>query len=213
MRRGYLDLLFEMLEPKTLQMILEEIYQKHLSQLKYLDVHHKKLVICFSGIPSSGKTTLAKKIEEKYRGVRITNDEVREIIREVMEKHKIERNEERNQEILHDYLAYFLRSYEEKNKLIILDSGIERSYKEKFSLLQERGYALFVILLEIPLRIIHERLKEREERKPEKNFERLKKWMIDFDSAKKEMKADFTIWENLKKEEERLFQELDKIIL
>lgn len=193
-------------------MILEKIFQKHLSRLKHLNVPHKKLVICFSGIPSSGKTTLAEKIEERYRGIRITNDEIREIIREVMEKHKIERNEERNQEILHDYLAYLLKVYDEKNKLIILDSGIERSYQKIFSLLQEKAYSCFVILLDIPLEIVKERLMKREERKPEKNFERLKRWIVDFDSAKKEMKADFVMKENSEEEERKLFKRLDKLL-
>ncbi len=193
-------------------MILKEIYQKHLSQLKHLDVPHKKLVICFSGIPSSGKTTLARKIEKRYRGVKITNDEVRKIIREVMEKRKIKRNEERNQKNLHDYLAYFLRSYDEKNKLIILDSGIDRIWKEEKKWFEEFGYSFFIIRMDISLKEIHRRLQEREMKMPERNFERLEQWKKEYAKAKREIKADFIVKDDLPEEVQKIFEKLDEMI-
>jgi predicted kinase len=46
-------------------------------------------MICFAGIPGSGKTYLAKKIEKKYGGVRITSDEIRKIIDKKITKKKM----------------------------------------------------------------------------------------------------------------------------
>ena len=191
-------------------MILKEIYQSHLRQLHHLEVPHQKIVICFSGIPASGKTTLAKKIEERYGVVRINNDAIREIIAEIMIRRGMERTEEKNQKILHEYLTYFLEKYTEKNKCLLLDSGIDRSYEQVFACCKGKKYPLFIIRLETPLKEIRRRLAEREKEKPEHNSERLKKWIQEYREGKKKIIADVTV-RNVQ-EEKKLFEKLDEIL-
>jgi len=49
--------------------------------LKNKNIKNKKLAICFSGVPGSGKTSIAKIIEDKYKAVRINKDEIGTVIR------------------------------------------------------------------------------------------------------------------------------------
>ena len=53
-----------------------ENWEKHILQF----VPNKKLLICFVGIPGSGKTYLAKIIEKKFKGIRINSDNLRKVI-------------------------------------------------------------------------------------------------------------------------------------
>lgn len=191
--------------------IYEDIYKKHIAQLKHLNIKHEKLVICFSGIPGSGKTFAAKQIETHYKAVRVSNDELREIIAEIMIKNLMERGEEQNQKILHDYLEYFFARYDKPNKLIILDSGIDREYESKFSYFKKNGYPCLIIRIDIPLKEIKKRLLLREKKKPENNLRRLKKWIIDYRESKKKLKADMTIG-NDAQDMLLVFKNLDKII-
>ncbi|GEM_PF-1319225 len=197
---------------ENMKEILQEIYRVYLKQLLHLEIPHQKLVICFSGIPGSGKTALAKKIEERYLGVRINNDDLRRVIAEVMEKYRLLRNEENNQKMLHDSLAYFFSAYLGKNKLIILDSSIDRTWKEEKKWFEESGYSFFIIRMDISLEEIHRRLQEREMKMPERNFERLKHWKKEYAKAKREIKADFTVKDNSLEEVQKLFEKLDEII-
>jgi adenylylsulfate kinase-like enzyme len=60
--------------------VFEEIYKKHSKILENKNIKNEKLIICFSGIPGSGKTTVAKKLERRYRGVRINTHDLGKII-------------------------------------------------------------------------------------------------------------------------------------
>ncbi len=192
--------------------LIQEIYRVYLKQLLHLETPRQKLVICFSGVPGSGKTTLAKKIEERYCGVRINNDDLRRVIAEVMEKHRLPRNEENNQKMLHDALIYFFSTYRGKNRLIILDSSIDRTWKEEKKWFEDFGYSFFIVRMGTSLKEILTRLGERESQKFERNFERLKQWKKDYATAKKAIKAHITIRDNNLGEIRELFKKLDKII-
>ena len=69
--------------------IFREIYKKHSRFLKNRKVRrNKKLIICFSGIPGSGKTVLAKILEKRYRGVRINSHRIGKIMQAIGNKIK-----------------------------------------------------------------------------------------------------------------------------
>lgn len=112
--------------------IFDEIYEEYKKQLNNLFEPNKKLVICFAGIPGSGKTYLAKKLERRYRGVRINNDDLRKII-----DSKI--GEDKREEILQEFLLDLLKTFSFENKLVILDSGIERKYEDVKNILEVEG--------------------------------------------------------------------------
>ncbi len=48
--------------------IFKQIYHKHLKFLRNLDFSkNKRLIICFAGVPGSGKTRIAKVLEKSIR--------------------------------------------------------------------------------------------------------------------------------------------------
>jgi len=104
------------------------------------------LIIVFVGVPGSGKTTLAKKIEEEFKAIRIDNVEIKEIIKEK----KLAENSEEAQKLYRDFMFNLIGKDLFANKLIILDKGIDREYKKYFELFERKKWKYFVIKIKIP---------------------------------------------------------------
>ncbi len=188
--------------------LFRKIRQEQIKQLKNLDKPNKKLLICFSGIAGSGKTYIAKILEKKYSGVRIRSDDVREIIRD------LEIEEEKTNDTTYNYLNWFFNNYNFQNKLIILDKGIDRRYKEIFSLFERKGYEIFTIRLEVPRKIYERRIKEKLGELDENYINSIDRWIKEWESFGKNMKSDIII-ENDKDGEldlRFLFSKLEEII-
>jgi 2-phosphoglycerate kinase len=66
--------------------IFKEIYGRHCIDLNNLNVRNKRVAVCFSGIPGSGKTTIARVLEKRYKGVRLNGDDIGKIIRNLIEE-------------------------------------------------------------------------------------------------------------------------------
>ena len=62
---------------------LEEIYHNHIKTLPNLSTSNGNFMIAFSGTPGCGKTTIAKIIENQFGALRINNDDIRNIIRNI----------------------------------------------------------------------------------------------------------------------------------
>ena len=188
--------------------LIEEIYKKHIKQLKNLNIPHKKLVICFSGIPGSGKTYIAKILEKKYKGIRIRNDSIRSIITSFDKKIKdIDTS-------TYEYLDWFLKNYKFRNKLIILDSGIDRKYNEKFPLFRKKGYKIFVIRLKVSEKVYKKRIIKKLGKLDQNYISRINDWKRQYKEFGKKVKSNIVI-ENEKDDElnlEPLFRKLDKKI-
>jgi len=191
----------------TDEAFFNKIYEKHVKQLKNLDVPHKKLVICFSGIAGSGKTYIAKILEDKYKGVRISNDEIREIIFEFGKVKDVDPP-------TYGYLNWLIKNYKFKNNLIILDSGIDRRYRERFSLFKEDGYQIFVIRLKVPESVYENRIIKKLGRLDQNYINRIDGWKKQYEEFGKNVKSNIII-ENEKDNElnlEELYSKLDSLI-
>ena len=125
-----------------------EIYEEHIKTLKNLNLPHEKLIIFFAGIPGSGKTYIAKFLEEGYSAVRISNDELRKLIRKIYNKNFNSYLEDVDTS-LYNYWEWFISNYDFPNKLIIADRGIERKYKNVFPFVKKLNYKIFIISLKI----------------------------------------------------------------
>jgi predicted kinase len=165
--------------------LFNKIYEIHVKQLKNTSVPHNKLVICFSGIAGSGKTSIAKILEEKYKGIRIRNDDIREII------NRFGFNDV--DEITHAYVSWLFEHYPFANKLIILDSGIDRRYEEIFALCQKEGYQTFIIRLKVPERIYKKRIIEKLGKLDDNYLTRINDWKKQFEEFGKNVKSDITL--------------------
>jgi predicted kinase len=187
--------------------LLNKIYKLHIKQLKNLSIPHKKLVICFSGIAGSGKTYIAKILEEKYNGVRIRNDDIREIIRGINKEIDID-------EAVYNYLGWFSNNYKFQNELLILDSGIERKYLELFPYFKKKGFVIFIIRLKVHEKVYQRRIIEKLGKLDNNYLTRIKSWKKQYKEFGKRIKSDIIIKNNKdnRLNLNNLFKKLDKFI-
>jgi predicted kinase len=187
--------------------VFGKIYEQHIKKLKNLDTFNKKGVICFSGIAGFGKTYIAKILEEKYKGVRISNDEIREIISGLIEEEEID-------SLTYSYLRWLIQNYKFRNNLIILDSGIDRRYKERFSLFKEKGYQIFIVRLKVSEAVYERRIIEKFGKLDDNYINRIDDWKKQYKEFGENVKSDIII-ENEKDNElnlELLYSKLDTLI-
>lgn len=180
------------------------LYEKHLSLLKNLDIENNKLIISFSAVPGSGKTTIAKQLEERYNGVRINTDYLRESIRELF---KTTRKE--TEEILKKYLVYFADKYNFSNGLIILDASVDRDYEQIKALGKINGFNLFVIKITVSKENLIKRIKERNKEDAQEFLDRLDEWIEYNENFNK---SDFAMDNNNELNLEELFFKLEGIL-
>lgn len=124
----------------------DEISKRLFLKLKYTEQKNPQLIITFSGIPGSGKSELAKKLEEKYKAIKIGNDLIRNII---YHSGVFNLSENQAEKLLQDYNEHFIRNYSFENKFLVLDKSMDRQYKRFFSIFEELGLKYFVIRLNI----------------------------------------------------------------
>jgi len=188
--------------------LINKTYKKHLKILKNLSLPQKKLIICFSGIPGSGKSYISKILEKRYKGIRIRNDKD---IRGIMKS--LDKNADLDKDV-DNYLMWFLSSYSFPNKLIILDSGIDRRYKKLFSFAEENNYKLFTIRLKASRKILEKRIFEKNNCRDPHFDNEIKRWTKEWKAFGKKIKADIIIdnEKNNKLNLKPLFKKLDKLI-
>lgn len=161
--------------------------------IQNLDIYHPKIVIAFSGIPGSGKTFIAKQLENKYKAVRIQNDKIREAVDKVFQNISNEEAEK----FKDSYLMSVLDELKNKrNGLIILDSSMDRRYPKIIKWCKENNFKLIVIKLDITKEIAVKRLKEREGTNAKNYLKNLDRWFLDFKKFNRNYKADITIDSN-----------------
>lgn len=190
--------------------IFKRLFQEHLKTLKYSNQENKPLLIIFSGIPLSGKTTLAKKLEEHYKAVRISNDSIRSIIKQ-LKLDALYSSDDPVQNILKQYRSYFFKRFKPRNKMWIIDASIDRDYVYYLQLAKEKGMPVFVIRLPITKEIFIKRLYVRE-KNPQNWIKEYPRWVKDFTECTAQVPADITIsGQNVKKED--LIEKLDEKII
>lgn len=155
--------------------LCESIFKQHVRLLKNTRIANKPLVVCFSGVPGMGIPDIAKIVEDKFEGVRISNDEIRTII-------KTFSNALTSQWLMQAYLMYFMLSYSAPNKLMVLDSSIDRRYSVLLPYLKMRGIPSLVVRIEMPYEQVVERLTEREQAGEGVYLKFLDSWYADYDT-------------------------------
>jgi predicted kinase len=189
------------------EQFFKEIYKRHIQKLENLLVPHEKLMICFSGIAGSGKTYIAKILEEKYKGVRIKNDDIRKIVATLDKTQDID-------EATYGYFDWFFKNYSFKNGLVILDRGVDRGYKEVLPFFKDRGYKVFIIRLKVSEEVYERRIKDKLGKLDENYINRIDDWKRQYKEFGKAIKPDIVI-ENEKDNEldlGPLFNRLDALV-
>lgn len=188
--------------------LLQKIYKIHSKHLKYLNIPHKKLIIAFSGVPASGKTHIAKIIEEYFQAVRINNDDIRSIIAKFLKKRK---TQEDPQTILQNYLLFLLKEKFKtwKNRLVILDSSIDRKYETIKKAAEQEKFPLFIIALQVHHKTLKKRIKKRGKQAQEHFHKEIKRWAQEYKAFNKKFKSDILLKGHENKDLKIIFRKLD----
>lgn len=194
-----------MIKMQEFKKYFKKIYKKHASKLKNLNKVNKKLLICFAGIPCSGKTALAKKIERKYKAVRISNNDLRRIINKYITK-----KEDKREAILKEYVLDLLKNSPFANRLVVLDSGIERKYKDILKISKSKKWKMFIIRMIVPKSSIIKRIKIKDIKRFENHPEDIKRWFKEYKEFNRKYKSDFIFKSN--KDLKKLFTKLNSIL-
>jgi predicted kinase len=184
---------------------LDSVYKKHLLILKNLEVPHKKLLICFSGIPGSGKTYISKILEKRYSAVRLNNDNIRAIMKRIDKTSDLDKD-------LAKYLNFFWTRYKFPNELVILDCGIDRKYKEIFDFAKKNKFRIFVIRIESSRKFLDERIFERNKCADLHYQEKIDRWTKEWREFGKNCKSDITIKNENNLNLNSVFEKLDKLV-
>lgn len=188
--------------------VFEKVYRRHKKKLKNLSVSHGKLLICFSGIPGSGKTHIAKKLEKKYKGVRINNDDIRKVIKKIFP----EFDEKKGEEILNVYLLSLLEKlFFINNGLIILDSSIDRKYEKIFNLVKEVGL-IFIIGVDVSKELAQKRVFAKHKGFDKHFIDNINRWIRENKKFRGNVKVDVLIDNKKNLDLKPVFSRLDEII-
>lgn len=134
---------------------LKSLYDKHQRLLANKDVTNRPFVVVFSGTQGMGKTHLARALEKDLQGVRFSTNVLRAMM--MQNGMAITRGN------TGAYTDYFLAKHleNEKNKLVILDTSVDRYWAELRPKLVEKKIPYFFVRLEIPRPVVMRRLMER----------------------------------------------------
>jgi predicted kinase len=135
---------------------LDEHYLKHLKNLNHAN---PKLLVVFSGGNAMGKTTIARKIEERFHGLVLENDEVkRHLLNYTPGIGKDELNRTTWQYTINLYQR--LDSVT-PNGLVVRDGIIDWYYHRILPVFEEAGYPLFIIAFDVTREKATELIKRR----------------------------------------------------
>ena len=166
----------------------------------------EKTVITFAGIPSSGKSTISKKIEEEYGGIKFRGDEVLKAIR----GKGLVKTVSEGEQVKNKFMYTLLKNEQYKNKLMIFDRSIDREYKNFFQACEENNWSYFIIQIDITREEAKNRLKKRNSANLDKWIPNLNNWIKEHEVFKKNVKAHVSLrGENTNLE--KLFYEIDKL--
>jgi predicted kinase len=159
---------------------------EYTSLLKNRDVDHRRVILTFSGVPGSGKTTLARRLAMDLRAQYVQHDQIRQMIT----AEGYEPMDFSIQTISHLIIDEIMNN--DRNKFVILDASIDRAWPTFFRHVAEWGISPIVIRLNVSHTIIKQRLQERDGVN-NVHSERLDTFMAQFENCKAQVTADFEL--------------------
>jgi len=171
----------------------EALDQNFFNLLASRDCLNPKTLICFSGVPYSGRTTIAKAITERFSGVYVDKDQARTLI---YQNEKIG-NTQQPEDLLDEYMpTVFDRLKKDKNGLITLNASIDRKYDEYAKWAKGNDYKLIIIDIDIPLETAENAIKkERDEKTAEWFVGQFSRWYADHETFLANHEIDYTIYD------------------
>ena len=167
--------------------LFRKIYRIHRKKLKYVNRTGRKLLITFAGVPGSGKTVIAKELEKKLKAVRISSMDV--------EKIYISLGNERDIPTKRAYIGWLMNKIarEFKNKTIILDKGIERTYKDILKWAEDNDYKIFIINVNCTRKTAERRIVMREGDNAQYYLVEMDRWVKEYNKYRESNLWDIKI--------------------
>lgn len=167
--------------------LFKEIYRTHRKKLKNLNKESRKLLITFAGIPGSGKTVIAKALEKELEAVRINSIDV--------EKAYVALGNERSIPTKRAYIDWLMNKIarEFRNKTIILDKGIERTYEDILKWAKDNDYKIFIIDVNCSRRTAERRIVMREGDNAKYYLVEMDRWVSEYNKYRKLNLSDIEI--------------------
>ncbi len=161
--------------------LFNKIYSLHKPLLRnFSEKNPKRIIIGIAGVPGSGKTLLARHLARRFKAIRINNDEIRKIIKVIRGFYGDEEPSDL-QKVLESYLSFLLSKISKKspNKMMVLDSGIERKYERVRKWSRQNKYSFFVIKIAISKKQLVKNLHSRK-KAARRYLPYMKKWFADY---------------------------------
>ena len=151
--------------------LTEQVFAKFYPKLRNLEIEREKQVaILFSGVPGSGKSTIAKQLVTLHGGIRVSLDKILETIDSL---HPGLSGDIR-QEIAKKTTYKCLDSIAEgNNHLLIIDANIDSLYSQTQEWCGRHGYTTYLIAIDLPRKNIDTRISERYKQNAEFYFKRM----------------------------------------
>ena len=159
--------------------LFEVIYQHQILSLENRELDSdKKILVLLSGVPGSGKSSLARRLKESMGYVRIVNDDIRDIITPITEPSQLDEwypdrlRRDQLRLLQNEYIVYLLRKLKDQpNGRIVLDRDMDA---ELLPLIQawakQYKYQIQLIALEISRNELINRIQSRQSSQMEQSL-------------------------------------------
>lgn len=179
-----------------------QVIEEYYTNIRYKSVAHPALVILFSAVPGSGKTTLARRLARDLKACYIQADG----LRTMLSGHGIDPRSLRISPLTTEITQRIFEN--DPNKLIVLDASIDRTWPEVFERLKKDAIPSFLIRLTISPDEVSNRLIKRDG--SAKSDEEMQRFRNEFEACKRQVEADMEL-ENVYVYEEVLAQVKQKL--
>ncbi len=169
--------------------------KKYYASLPNRNLRCQKCIVLFSGVPGSGKSHIARSIERERGAIRISNDDIRDLI--VAENPNITIAE--RERIKLDVATALLRLLETSpNGLVVFDASCDRpgGYEFYRDWADQHGYRVVLLRMDVPRATIEQRIHQRGDtgyRKAGQSLANLDVWWKEWEAFCKRQKPDLIV--------------------
>lgn len=139
-----------------MQKIIDKVVAQYYGKMLYRDIAHPKILLTFSAVPGSGKTTLAKKLASDLKAGYIRADDIRHMLRQA----GIDPISVKTSDITRRIASLVLEK--DANKFIILDASMDRTWDDFFAHALKMNATPFVVRMNVSDVEVAKRLKGRD---------------------------------------------------
>jgi len=190
-----------MLTRDNVDQLITQVATRYYDSLAHKDSAHDKYLMLFSGVPGSGKSTVAGALERELDGLRFSNDEIRDQIMELAPEIKAATREHIKSEVVSKVMG---RLAEVPNGLIIIDASCDRGYDDYATWAANRNYRIILLRMEVSRDVIERRIVQRGNqgyRDASRGLGALDTWWRQWEEFGQVHEADLTITEGMSPDE------------